>query len=133
MYYVDNFSNMKKIQFMILFFVFWFGVTPLVAQTQLLMAEEDNCYWCEKWHEDVGEIYPKTKEGKTAPLARFNIHNGYSGAIFTKGINYTPTFILVNNGLELGRIEGYPGEDFFWALLSILLKENNIALDRVDS
>tara|TARA_B110000444_G_C18841772_1_gene599402 strand:+ start:3093 stop:3494 length:402 start_codon:yes stop_codon:yes gene_type:complete len=133
MYFVDNFSNMKNIRWIILFFVFWQSVTPIFAQTQLLMAEEDNCYWCEKWNQDVGKIYPKTPEGRAAPLARFNIHDGYSNAIFTKGINYTPTFILVNDGVELGRIEGYPGEEFFWALVSILFKENNIVLDRIDS
>ncbi|MBL3206218.1 thioredoxin family protein, partial [Klebsiella pneumoniae] len=33
---------------------------------------------------------------------------------------YTPTFILVDGGREIGRIEGYPGADFFWGLLERL-------------
>lgn len=34
---------------------------------------------------------------------------------------YTPTFVLVEHDSEIGRIEGYPGEDFFWSLLERLL------------
>ena len=34
---------------------------------------------------------------------------------------YTPTFVLVNNGEEVGRILGYPGEDFFWGLLDRMI------------
>ncbi len=37
---------------------------------------------------------------------------------------FTPTFVLVENGVELARIEGYPGEDFFWGLLGMILKQN---------
>ena len=36
---------------------------------------------------------------------------------------FTPTFILVADGREAGRIEGYPGEDFFWGLLAKMLVE----------
>jgi hypothetical protein len=37
---------------------------------------------------------------------------------------FTPTFVLINNGQEQARIEGYPGEDFFWPLLTRLLEDN---------
>ena len=132
MYYVDNFSNMKKNPFIIALFLFCGIVPPVFAQTQLLMAEEDGCYWCNKWHQEVGHIYPKTLEGKAAPLINFDLHNGYTNVDFAKGISFTPTFILINDGTELGRIEGYPGEDFFWALLGMLFSENNIPLDQLD-
>ena len=35
-------------------------------------------------------------------------------------IRYTPTFVLARDGREVGRIEGYPGDSFFWALLDKL-------------
>jgi hypothetical protein len=37
-------------------------------------------------------------------------------------IIYTPTFVLADNGREVGRIEGYPGDAFFWGLLESLLE-----------
>jgi len=38
-----------------------------------------------------------------------------------KGLRYTPTFVLTEGDREIGRIVGYPGADFFWALLADLL------------
>jgi hypothetical protein len=34
---------------------------------------------------------------------------------------FTPTFVLVQDGRELGRMEGYAGDEFFWFLLDQLL------------
>ena len=39
-----------------------------LAETYLLMAEEQGCYWCARWDDEIAHIYPKTDEGKTAPL-----------------------------------------------------------------
>ncbi len=36
-------------------------------------------------------------------------------------ILYTPTFVLVAGGREIGRIEGYAGEHFFWGQLERLV------------
>ena len=30
----------------------------------------------------------------------------------------TPTFIVIKNGSEVGRIVGYPGEELFWWRIS---------------
>jgi hypothetical protein len=34
---------------------------------------------------------------------------------------YTPTFVLADGNREIARIEGYPGDDFFWTLLERML------------
>ena len=44
-------------------------------------------------------------------------------------VSFTPTFILVQDGVEVGRIEGYPGEDFFWGLLGKMFDRANIPFD----
>lgn len=100
------------------------------AETILLMAEEDGCYWCAKWTEEIAHIYPKTAEGKTAPLQRYDLHDETPDVTFDRSVHFTPTFILVNDGAEVGRIEGYPGEDFFWGLLSIMFTQAEIPLDQ---
>ncbi|MEM6276206.1 MAG: hypothetical protein AAF714_04600 [Pseudomonadota bacterium] len=101
------------------------------AQTaQLLMGEEDGCYWCARWNADIGEIYPKTDKGALAPLMRINIRDPLPDGVSLKSkIIYTPTFVLLVDGVEHGRIEGYPGEDFFWGLLSMLMAEANLRGD----
>jgi len=46
------------------------------AETVLLMAEEDGCYWCARWHDEIADTYPKTDEGMRAPLRRYDIRDG---------------------------------------------------------
>lgn len=97
---------------------------PLVgnAETRLLMAEEVGCPWCARWDAEISEAYPKTSEGQAAPLLRFDMHdNPPNGIVLNSPVRFSPTFILVNDGAEVDRIEGYPGEDFFWGLLGRML------------
>ena len=94
------------------------------AAAQLIMVEETYCEWCERWNEEIGVIYHKTPEGKRAPLRRVDMSDGMPDGVRFKGrANFTPTFILVEDGAEVGRIEGYPGEHFFWPMLGQLLKK----------
>ena len=95
---------------------------PALAE-ELVMVEQDGCHWCEQWHEDIGPIFPKTTEGKFAPLRRIDIHDTLpSDLTFQSDPVFTPTFVLIRDGVEIGRIEGYPGEDFFWGLLGQMLR-----------
>ncbi len=99
-------------------------VSPADAQTaELIMLEEDGCPWCELWREEIGVVYSKTKEGKIAPVREVDINDPLPDDLkfLVKG-NYTPTFVLIENGKEYGRIRGYPGEEFFWGLLSVLIE-----------
>jgi thioredoxin-related protein len=99
------------------------------AETALLMAEEAGCIWCARWNAEVGDAYEKTAEGRAAPLERYDIHEGApEGVELARRVVFTPTFILVRDGQEIDRIEGYPGEDFFWGLLNIMLEKADISV-----
>ena len=99
---------------------------PALGETYLLMAEEKGCYWCGRWNEEIAHIYPKTAEGKAAPLRRYDLHSETPDVILDQRVHYTPTFILVEDGHEVGRIEGYPGEDFFWGLLTMMFERAGV-------
>ena len=90
---------------------------------EMIMFEQRGCEWCEVWMEEIAPVLPKTPEGKRAPLRRLDIHKALPAELkfLVKG-RYTPTFVLVENGRDMGRIRGYPGEDFFWGLLGKLLE-----------
>ena len=104
----------------ILCFVF----LPIQAETRLIMVEEAGCIWCMRWNDEIGPIYPKTPEGRTAPLQRLNIRATPSeGLTFARRLHFTPTFVLMVDGAEAARLEGYPGEDFFWGLLAQMINE----------
>ncbi len=91
---------------------------------ELVMVREPGCIWCERWDAEIGPIYPKTAESTCAPLRMVDIRAIPDNIAPTRRVQYTPTFLLVDQGRELARIEGYPGEDFFWALLARLLRDN---------
>lgn len=100
------------------------------AETKLLMIEEHGCYWCGRWNKEIGPIYPKTAEGRTAPLTRVDISESPPpGVTLDKGAFYTPTFVLLVDGKEAGRIEGYPGDEFFWFLLGDLIEDAGLKLE----
>ena len=100
------------------------------AQTTLLMAEESGCIWCAAWNRELGHIYDKTGEGAAAPLRRLDITDPIpEDIILSRAINFTPTFVLLIDGTEVSRLEGYPGEDFFWGLLGMMLKEQDIPFE----
>ncbi|MCV6593134.1 MAG: hypothetical protein OIF48_09300 [Silicimonas sp.] len=100
------------------------------AEARLYMAEEPGCMWCARWNAEIAPIYPKTAEGRAAPLIRFDLHGTMpENVAFERPLSFTPTFILVDNGQEVGRIEGYPGEDFFWGLLGMLFDQTDIELE----
>ena len=51
-----------------------------------------------------------------------HLDRGKDNSVVLKSpVRYTPTFVVVEDGKEKARIEGYPGEFFFWGVLEKLL------------
>jgi hypothetical protein len=91
---------------------------------ELLMYRRAGCPWCAMWDREIGPIYPKTDIGRRLPLRMVDLDRGDAPAVRTRSpVRYTPTFVLVDNGQEIGRIEGYPGDAFFWGLLERMVEQ----------
>src|SRR3546814_13853010 len=87
------------------------------------MLERPGCAWCLRWDREIAPIYPKTAEGHQAPLRRVDVTQPWPSDLAGIGGDiYTPTFIVVENGTEVARLRGYPGEHFFWPLLNEMLQ-----------
>lgn len=98
--------------------------TPPGPGLELVMVEEHGCIWCARWNEEVGPAYGKTPESAAAPLRRILIGDPLPPDLsFDSRAVFTPTFVLVRDGAEIGRIEGYPGPDFFWPLLESIVRK----------
>lgn len=105
-------------------------IHPARAEIRLVMIEEEGCIYCTRWRQEVGPEYALTPEGLAAPLLVIDIRSETIAEYdLTSRPRLTPTFILVENKLELSRLEGYPGEDFFWGLLGRMLENANIDLN----
>lgn len=99
------------------------AASSAVAGTlQLLMVEQHGCIYCLTWDREVGDAYDVTPEGRAAPLIRVQLRDPLpAGVVLDRPAVFTPTFVLLDDGREIGRIEGYPGEDFFYARLGQML------------
>lgn len=101
----------------------WLVAAPAQG-AELLMVESPGCSYCIEWKRVIGPIYPKTEAGKFAPVTIIDISEEapFEGG-YTQPVVYTPTFVIVDDGQEVGRILGYNGEDFFWPILEKLLED----------
>ncbi len=89
---------------------------------ELVMLEQAGCAWCIRWHKEIGPIYSKTPEGQAAPLRPVDIHKPMPDDLaFIQPERFTPTFVLVDDGKEIGRMRGYAGDEFFWFLLGEMI------------
>ncbi|MCC7252014.1 thioredoxin [Hyphomicrobium sp.] len=114
--------------------VLWLALLPLVAGlgalaaprdvpsgegVRLIMVEEVACRFCRQWSAEIEPGYGKTAEGRFAPLTR--VLRGDPEVRNLAPITYTPTFIVMQGSDELGRITGYPGADYFYVELRVIL------------
>lgn len=111
---------MPRLILLLLIALLGFGANASAAE--LLMFRTAGCPWCAAWDRQIGPAYPNTEFGRRAPLRFVDLDRREDpGATLNVPVRYSPTFVLVDAGREVGRIEGYPGEDFFWGLLEKLV------------
>ena len=86
------------------------------------MVEQAGCVFCKRFNHEIAPAYPKTSEGKLAPLRRVDLSEPWPEDLVTvTPATLTPTFILVDDGAEIDRLVGYPGDEHFWFLLGKML------------
>ena len=91
---------------------------------ELFIFESGGCEWCESWEEDIGKTFHLTDIGQRLPLRRLDIDDPIPAPFkHFKAIVFSPTFVLVEDGVEIGRIVGYIGEYQFWTLLEQLIQK----------
>lgn len=96
-----------------------FNEVRSASPVRLVMVEEPGCRFCRQWDAEIAPGYRKSAEGRFAPLKRVR-----RGAPEIKGLApvvYTPTFLVMRSGEELGRITGYPGAEYFYSELRPIL------------
>jgi hypothetical protein len=98
------------------------GTIAPALSAELVMYRRAGCPYCLAWDREIGPVYPKTDIGKQTPLRQVHLDRGKDTSVELKSpIRFTPTFVVVEDGREKARIEGYPGEFFFWGVLEKLL------------
>ena len=85
---------------------------------ELVFITSDHCPFCKAWERDVGYIYDSTPYAKYASLRRIDFTEiSFVLPKLNDAVVGTPTFLIFEDGVEIGRIEGYQSSEmFFWAL-----------------
>ena len=103
-------------------FIVGAGIGPAKAtdsRGQLVMITSSHCPWCEAFEDDVGKGYDRTEEALVYPLRRHDFYQKMPDDLaHLTPATMTPTFIVIRDGVEIGRIVGYPGAELFWWRIS---------------
>ncbi|WP_137127215.1 thioredoxin family protein [Roseomonas sp. HF4] len=92
-------------------------------EVSLVLLERHDCPWCRRWLREVGETsWNQSDLGRRAPLRRVDVARGLPADLrHIANWRFTPTFVLVADGREVGRIIGYQADLFFWQQAEALL------------
>ena len=112
-------TRMVKFQALLLSLVFLSFATEGRA-AELVMFRRAGCPWCAAWDREIAPIYLQTDTGRRIGLRTVDLDRDRPLIALASPVRYTPTFVLVDEQREVGRIEGYPGDAFFWGLLDRL-------------
>lgn len=95
-------------------------LVPIAADAaELLVFERRGCAWCRRFEAEIAPVYDKTDEGRRAPLRRIDLDADGTPAdvALAAPVYFTPTFVVVDAGREVGRMTGYMSDEAFWGLL----------------
>jgi hypothetical protein len=114
-------TYMKNMTMLSMFAAIAFGLAASAASAaELIFVERAGCPYCIKWEREIAPSYALTKEGKLAKLRKVDLGAGQPTQA-ARPVRFTPTFLVINDGKEVGRITGYSDEAMFWGMLSQIL------------
>ncbi len=98
---------------------------PAANAAELVMFFSEDCEYSAIFDIEAAPSYRKSAIGEVVPLKRVAIGGDHPGGYRLKEpLTVTPTFVLVENGEELGRFAGYPGRRNFGRLVTHLVERH---------
>lgn len=101
------------------------------APAVFVMIGDPGCPYCARFEREAAPGYRASEDGQLAPLVRRNRHD--PDIAFIERVVYSPTFVMLIRGREIGRIVGYGGADIFWMQVAGLMSDVRVALARGES
>jgi hypothetical protein len=115
-------ANMSKLIVRLVAAAMLAGGVSLAQAAELVMLDMRSCSYCAKFRRDVAPTYAATEAGRVAPLRLVSpLKKWPQDLAGVTPARYTPVFILVDQGREVGRFAGYTTPQAFWAKLNGLL------------
>lgn len=98
------------------------AAAPARRGLALIMVERPGCPWCAAWRREILPAYGAHPAGRRLPLSFVSMDGPWpDGLALGAAPRVTPTFILLRDRAEIGRVEGYAGAAGFWPDIQSLL------------
>ena len=126
-----EFFGLKKnlfFLFLIIYFLACINSTYAEVRGKLLYFYSDTCAYCKAWENEIANIYLKTEFEDQFKLSfiDFSSNADFEKYGISKIVKVTPTFIFVKDKTEVGRIEGYNGQELFWWQVDEIIRSDSL-------
>ncbi|CAM3441134.1 SoxS protein [Paracoccus nototheniae] len=96
---------------------------------QLMMVGSASCHYCRQWRAEIGPGFAASPAGRAAPLFEVDVDGPFpDGLALDRRPRITPSFILLSQGTERGRVEGYVGQTHFYPVLEDMMARSGLTL-----
>ena len=96
---------------------------------QMMMVTSPACHFCRLWREEIGPGYAASGAGRMAPIFEVDVAGPFpDGLALDRRPRLTPSFILLDRGTEIGRVEGYVGRRHFYPVLEEVMQRAGLDL-----
>jgi thioredoxin-related protein len=95
---------------------------PNASELELIVMEAEGCTYCDIFRRDVLPSYQASERGKDVPIRFLDVNDQTAEALgLDSPVDIVPTFVVLKNHREVGRIPGYVGPEFFFHSINHLI------------
>lgn len=98
------------------------AASPKSANLQLVVMESPDCTYCDIFRRDVLPAYEASERAKELPVRFVDVNDAAAAKLeLQTPVDIVPTFVVVKDNKEIGRIPGYVGPENFYHAINYLL------------
>ncbi|MEQ1717663.1 MAG: thioredoxin fold domain-containing protein [Hyphomicrobium sp.] len=95
---------------------------PASENFELVVMEAPGCTYCTLFRRDVLPSYEASPRAKDMPIRFVDVNDEAAEALgLETPVDIVPTFLVLKNHKEVGRIPGYTGPEYFFHTINYLL------------
>jgi thioredoxin-related protein len=95
---------------------------PTASNLQLVIMEAPGCTYCGIFRRDVLPSYEASKRAKELPVRFLDVNDQAASDLdLQTPVDIVPTFIVIKDKKEVGRIPGYVGPENFYHAINHLM------------
>lgn len=84
---------------------------------ELVVYSSEQCVVSRQFEKEVAGDFASSNAGRAFSLRLVDIDNAPAGVTLSQPITSTPTFVFVDQGVEMARFVGYPGREHFFRIV----------------